>query len=64
MPNASITVVHHLYARPQDLVPACGITPGPDGLDWHTGHETSVLLGLSASGEGCCSLCLRLADQR
>jgi hypothetical protein len=61
MPSPSLTVVHHLYSRPGDLLPACGIVPGPDGRDWHTGHDAQVLLAFSSAGEGCCSLCLQLA---
>lgn len=61
MPSSSLTVVHHLYVRPGDLLPACGAVPGPDGPDWHTGHDAHVLLAFASAGEGCCSLCLQLA---
>lgn len=63
MPSSSLTVVHHLYSRLEDLLPACGVVPGPDGHDWHTGHDAQVLLALVPAGEGCCSLCLRIADR-
>jgi hypothetical protein len=62
----AVTTVHHLYVRPGDLLPACGVTPGPDrdpwSSDWHTGHDATMLLTLRADGHLCCSLCLQLAD--
>lgn len=64
MSSASLTTVHHLYRRAGDLLPACGITPGPDSdptqLDWHTGHIAPELLAIATEGFACCMLCLQL----
>lgn len=62
-----ITTIHHLYRRADDLLPACGIIPGPDSLapeaEWHTGHpEPTELLRVAEDGQWCCSLCLKIAD--
>ncbi|MEU7317900.1 hypothetical protein [Streptomyces sp. NPDC007083] len=66
MSGLTSTTVHHLYIRPGDLLPACGVTPGPDRdpciPDWHTGHALSVLLAVAADGAACCTLCLELAE--
>lgn len=64
MPDATLTTVHHLYSRPDDLLPVCGAVPGPDGPEWHTGHQADVLLAFSAKGSACCSLCLETADTK
>ncbi|WP_267783572.1 hypothetical protein [Paenarthrobacter ureafaciens] len=62
MPAASAPcAVHHLYSTPGHLLPACGVTPGPDGSEWHTGHDAGVLQAFSAQGSACCSLCLELS---
>ncbi|WP_314192022.1 hypothetical protein [uncultured Arthrobacter sp.] len=61
MPKVTPTTVHHLYARPSDLLPICGAVPGPEGLDWNTGHAAEVLVAFAAQGSACCSLCLELA---
>lgn len=62
-------VVHHLYRRAQDTLPACGITPGPESLapeaEWHTGHLAEELLDYVSQHEcWCCSLCLELAKSK
>lgn len=43
-----------------DLVPYCGVTPGPDPVseDWHTGHDRNLLLEYAAAGQVCCMECL------
>ncbi|MDO4254295.1 MAG: hypothetical protein Q4C81_03995 [Kocuria sp.] len=61
MHRSTIATVHHLYVRSGDLLPACGVLPGPEGPDWHTGDDREALLAFAAGGEGCCSLCLELA---
>lgn len=50
-----MTVTHHLYRLSDDLLPTCGVTPGPDAADgrWHTGHEARVLFTHAAPGDGC-----------
>lgn len=62
MPDATLTTVHHLYSKPDDLLPLCGAVPGPDGPDWHTGHDAEVLLAFAARGSACCALCLEMAE--
>lgn len=63
MPTASAAqnTVHHLYSNPGNLLPVCGVIPGPEGPDWHTGHGADVLLAFASRGSACCSLCLELA---
>lgn len=41
MPAVTPDLVHHLYEHPGDLLPHCGVKPGPDALTGsrHTGHE-------------------------
>ncbi|GAA4705788.1 hypothetical protein GCM10025781_26390 [Kocuria gwangalliensis] len=55
-------VVHHLYPNgpAQDLIPYCGVTPGPDPDlgDWHTGHGRDELLVCLDEGLCCCATCL------
>jgi hypothetical protein len=53
-------VVHHLYTRPSDLLPYCGVTPGPDRVtgDWHTGHDRDELLKCVEFGLPGCTTCL------
>lgn len=57
-----VDVVHHLYSNGEDhdLVPYCGVTPGPDTLtgDWHTGHDRDLLLRCLEFGLCCCMTCL------
>lgn len=54
--------VHHLYTNGPaiDLIPLCGVTPGPDPAtgDWHTGHDGDLLLEYVAAGQVCCMVCL------
>lgn len=53
--------VHHVYPNgpAEDLIPFCGIIPGPDedGV-WHTGHAFDELLELSSQRKACCVPCL------
>ncbi|TDD82209.1 hypothetical protein [Actinomadura rubrisoli] len=54
-------VVHHLYLDPaRDLVPYCGVIPGPDAEagDWHTGRDRDLLLECVSAGLACCATCL------
>src|SRR5699024_549947 len=64
--HTTITTVHHLYRRPGDLLPACGVTPGPDrallSTAWHTGHVLEELLECQLAGAVCCMLCLQLSE--
>lgn len=54
--------VHHLYTNGPavDLIPMCGVTPGPDPEtgDWHTGHDRDLLLEYVAAGQVCCMTCV------
>lgn len=54
-------VVHHYYPHGPavDLLPYCGVTPGPDedGV-WHTGHDVDELFAHSSRQEACCTDCL------
>lgn len=56
------TRVHHLYKNGPalDLVPICGICPGPDPEtgEWHTGHAKDLLLEYMGAGQLCCSICV------
>lgn len=67
---AATITIHHLYRNPDDLLPACGVVPGPgdpeiEGSDtWHTGHVARVLLAHAAVGQGCCTLCLAMAREQ
>ncbi|QNE18169.1 hypothetical protein F1D05_10030 [Kribbella qitaiheensis] len=56
----STDVVHHMYTRAADLVPYCGVVPGPDPVtgDWHTGHERDDLLKCVEFGLPACTTCL------
>lgn len=56
----SATVVHHLYTHPSDLLPYCGVTPGPDQMTgaWHTGHDRDELLKCVEFGLPGCTTCL------
>lgn len=64
-------VVHHYFphGKAVDLVPFCGVTPGPDedGV-WHTAHGISELFEHNAQQNACCSKCLgeaaRVAEER
>lgn len=62
--------IHHLYLHRQDLLPACGVTPGPgdprlgEQGNWHTGHVATVLLVYKMRGYGCCGVCLSLAQEQ
>lgn len=60
MSAITVDTVHHLYVRSGDLVPYCGVTPGPDPTtgDWHTGHEPAALLECMRFGLPCCITCL------
>lgn len=55
-------VVHHLYRNGPDvdLIPYCGVIPGPDSLtgDWNTGHAQDELVQCVAFGLPCCITCL------
>lgn len=61
MPDATRTTIHHLYSKPDNLLPVCGTVPGPDGPEWHTGHDAGVLRAFAAQGSACCALCLELS---
>lgn len=54
-------VVHHLYSNGSDidLIPHCGVLPGPDVLtgEWHTGHDRQELLQCLGFGLVTCSTC-------
>lgn len=52
--------VHHLYLHPGDLLPYCGVVPGPDATtgDWHTGHDRDELLKCVEFGLAACVTCL------
>jgi len=60
-------IVHHLYTRRDDLVPMCGVTPGPgdptlgQGHMWHTGHDQMMLRAHHDIGSRCCARCLEFA---
>lgn len=66
-PKVSRLLVHHLYVNRSDLLPVCGVWPGPDRneqiAEWHTGHVASVLLTHASDGRACCAPCLRLAQE-
>lgn len=57
-------VVHHYYPHGPavDLLPYCGVTPGPDedGV-WHTGHDVDELFAHNAEQHPCCPDCLARA---
>lgn len=61
------TIIHHLYSRPSDLLPLCGVIPGPGdpGLGeshfWHTGHDATLLKAHYDIGNDCCTPCLEHA---
>lgn len=56
-------IVHHLYDRPSDLTPYCGVVPGPgdsglgEGHLWHTGHDAEMLHAHYDIGSSCCMVC-------
>lgn len=62
MSTATATVVHHLYANGpgHDLIPYCGVIPGPDKLtgEWNTGHDRDELLQCVGFGLLSCPACL------
>jgi hypothetical protein len=75
--DSSHTVIHHTTADRSDLLPSCGQMPGPehvyssDGVRsataefWHTVHSSQrALLAHAAVGHGCCSVCLRTAQEQ
>lgn len=55
-------IVNHLYANgsDRDLVPYCGVIPGPDPETgrWHTGHDRDDLLKCVDFGLVTCVTCL------
>lgn len=53
-------VIHHLYRRPGDLLPYCGVTPGRDLLtgNWNAGHGEALLLEALDFGLASCITCL------
>ncbi|MDP9904552.1 hypothetical protein [Arthrobacter bambusae] len=59
-PASARDVVHHLYANAGDLLPYCGVIPGPDAVtgDWHTGHDRDTLLETVHFGLPGCVTCL------
>ncbi len=60
MTTMTTDTVHHLYVRPGDLMPYCGVTPGRNERtgDWHTGHDKDTLLMCLSFGLPCCITCL------
>lgn len=64
---ARATIVHHVYADRGDLLPLCGVVPGPGdpGLGeahlWHTGHDPMMLRAHHDIGGDCCMTCLEYA---
>lgn len=53
-------IVHHLYARPGDLIPYCGALPGRDMVtgDWNAGHTRDDLLECIGYGLPACITCV------
>lgn len=58
------TLVHHVYNHPGDLLPLCGVVPGPGRSDlgeghlWHTGHDAEMLHAHYDVGHTCRQFCL------
>lgn len=61
MSATTATVVHHLYTNGpgHDLIPYCGVIPGPDKLtgEWNTGHGRDELLQCVGFGLPVCVTC-------
>jgi len=56
-----------MYADQGDLLPLCGVVPGPDDPRlgeahlWHTGHDLMMLRAHHDIGGDCCMTCLEYA---
>ena len=67
---ARATIVHHVYADRGDLLPLCGVVPGPGdrGLGeshlWHTGHDPKMLRARYDIGDSCCTPCLEYSVEQ